>query len=70
MKLLMENAGAVLSPKEIYSKVRHDNGFSAENIVAVHMRHLREKIEINPAEPKYLKVVWARGYKFEGGIEI
>lgn len=67
LKLLMSNAGAVLSPKKIYESVRHDNGFGAESIIAVHIRHLREKIEINPAEPRYLKVVWAHGYKFEKG---
>lgn len=65
LKLLMENSGAVLSPKEIYEKVWNDISVGNENTVAVHIRHLREKIEYNPAEPRYLKVVWGRGYKFE-----
>lgn len=68
LKLLMQNAGTVFSPKDIYRKVWNDEAFGAENTVAVHIRHLREKIEINPAEPRYLKVVWAHGYKFEKGI--
>ncbi|MBE6749638.1 MAG: response regulator transcription factor [Ruminococcaceae bacterium] len=65
LKLLMQNAGTVLSPKEIYRRVWNDEIYGAENTVAVHIRHLREKIEINPAEPRYLKVVWAHGYKME-----
>ncbi len=68
LKLLMQNAGTVFSPKEIYRKVWNDTAYGAENTVAVHIRHLREKIEINPAEPRYLKVVWAHGYKFEKGV--
>ena len=68
LKLLMQNSGTVFSPKDIYRKVWNDEGYGAENTVAVHIRHLREKIEINPAEPRYLKVVWAHGYKFEKGI--
>lgn len=67
LKLLMKNAGAVLSPKEIYREVWGGDGYGAESTVAVHIRHLREKIEINPAEPRYLKVVWAHGYKMENG---
>ena len=67
MKLLMENAGIVMSPKEIYRKVWQEECFGNEGVVAVHIRHLREKIEINPAEPRYLKVVWAHGYKMEKG---
>lgn len=67
LKLLMRNAGSVMSPKEIYRRVWNDTAFAAEGTVAVHIRHLREKIEINPAEPRYLKVVWARGYKMEKG---
>ncbi len=66
LKLLMTNCGIVLSPKEIYEKVHKEAAFGAENTVAVHIRHIREKIEINPTEPRYLKVVWAHGYKFEG----
>lgn len=68
LKLLMTNAGTVLSPKEIYRKVWNDEAYGAEGTVAVHIRHLREKIEINPAEPRYLKVVWAHGYKMEEGV--
>ncbi len=68
LKLLMTNAGTVLSPKEIYRKVWNDEAYGAEGTVAVHIRHLREKIEINPAEPRYLKVVWAHGYKMEKGV--
>ena len=67
LKLLMKNAGAVLSPKEIYENVWGGDAFGAESTVAVHIRHLREKIEINPSDPKYLKVVWAHGYKLEKG---
>lgn len=67
LKLLMTNAGVVMSPTEIYSSIHHSSGFGSENAVAVHIRHLREKIEINPAEPRYVKVVWAHGYKFEKG---
>jgi len=65
LKLLMQNKGKVLSPKEIYHSVWNDVAYGAESTVAVHIRHLREKIEINPAEPRYLKVVWAHGYKIE-----
>lgn len=67
LRLLMKNAGTVLSPKKIYESVWKDAAYGAENTVAVHIRHLREKIEIDPAEPRYLKVVWAHGYKFEKG---
>lgn len=66
LKLLMKNKGRVMSQKEIYESVRKEMAFGAENTIAVHIRHLREKIEINPSEPRYLKVVWAHGYKFEG----
>ncbi len=66
--LLMKNAGKVYSPKEIYVNVWKDNPYGAESTVAVHIRHLREKIEINPAEPRYLKVVWGQGYKIERGV--
>ena len=68
LKLLMTNAGTVLSPKDIYRRVWNDEAYGAESTVAVHIRHLREKIEINPAEPRYLKVVWAHGYKMEKGV--
>lgn len=69
LKLLMKNKGTVLSPKEIYESVWKDEPIGAESTVAVHIRHLREKIEINPAEPRYLKVVWAHGYKFEKDVK-
>lgn len=65
LKLLMEHAGQVFSPNEIYEQVWNDNPFRNENTVAVHIRHLREKVEYNPAEPRHLKVVWGRGYKIE-----
>ena len=63
LKLLMEHPGEVFSPNQIYEQVWQDNPYGTENTVAVHIRHLREKVEYNPAEPRYLKVVWGRGYK-------
>ena len=66
LRLLMQNAGVVFSPKEIYRRVWGEEPYGAENAVAVHIRHLREKLEINPAEPRCLKVVWGQGYKMEG----
>lgn len=65
LRLLMQNAGTVFSPQEIYRRVWHEEP-AGDNPVAVHIRHIREKIEINPAEPRYLKVVWGKGYKMEG----
>ena len=65
LKLLMQHPGKVFSPHEIYRRVWHEDP-AADNPVAVHVRHIREKIEINPAEPRYLKVVWGKGYKMEG----
>lgn len=65
LKFFMENLDKVFSPKDIYRKVWKDDPFGAENTVTVHIRHLREKIEINPARPDYLKVVWGHGYKME-----
>ncbi len=65
LKLFMQNPGQVFSPKDIYNRVWKEACYGAENTVAVHIRHLREKIEINPAEPRYLKVVWGQGYKME-----
>lgn len=70
LKLLMEHPGKVLSPKKIYESVWHAAPWGAENTVAVHVRHLREKIEIDPASPRYLKVVWGQGYRLEGGREL
>ena len=68
LKLRMEHPGQVFSPREIYRRVWRDAPFGSENTVAVHIRHLREKIEIDPAEPRYLKVVWGQGYKLEKGM--
>ncbi|AMA72944.1 MULTISPECIES: response regulator transcription factor [Aneurinibacillus] len=65
VELLMTNAGRVFSINEIYERVWKEPGFNAENTVAVHIRKIREKIEINPKQPKYLKVVWGIGYKIE-----
>ena len=65
LKLLMENPGKVYSPSQIYAAVWNDSPYGTENTVAVHIRHIREKIEYNPAEPRYLKAVWGRGYKLE-----
>ena len=65
LKLLMKNPDEVFSPREIYQRVWEDEPYGAESTVAVHIRHLREKIEINPAEPRYIKAVWGQGYKFE-----
>lgn len=67
LKLLMQHPGQVFSPKEIYQKIWNDLPYGSENTVAVHIRHLREKLEIDPAEPRYLKVVWGQGYKMEKG---
>lgn len=69
LKLLMKNADRVYSPREIYRSVWEDEPYGAESTVAVHIRHLREKIEINPAEPRYIKAVWGQGYKFERPTE-
>lgn len=65
LMLLMKNAGRVFSAEEIYSRVWNEDAYSVENTVMVHIRHIREKIEINPKDPKYLKVVWGIGYKIE-----
>ena len=69
LKLLMESPGKVYSPKEIYRQVWKEAPLGSDNAVAVHIRHLREKIEINPADPRYLKVVWGQGYKMEKGAK-
>ncbi len=66
LRLFMQEPGKVFSPREIYRKVWKDDPLGAEGTVAVHIRHLREKIEIDPANPRYLKVVWGKGYKMEG----
>jgi len=65
LKLLLANAGRVFTIEEIYEKVWKEPAFRPENTVAVHISKIREKIEINPREPKYLKVVWGIGYKIE-----
>ena len=65
VEFLMENMGHVFSIAQIYEQVWNEPSYSAENTVAVHIRRIREKIEINPKEPKYLKVVWGIGYKIE-----
>ena len=63
--LLTKNAGKVFSIDEIYKQIWNEEAIGADNTVAVHIRHIREKIEINPREPRYLKVVWGVGYKIE-----
>ena len=65
LKLLMEHPNEVFSPKEIYRRIWKENPFGTENIVAVHIRHIREKIEIDATNPRYLKVIWGQGYKME-----
>ena len=67
LHLLMSNPGKVYSTKVLYESVWQEAALGSEGAVAVHIRHLREKIEINPSEPRYLKVVWGQGYKLEGG---
>jgi DNA-binding response OmpR family regulator len=63
LKLLMKHPGKVYSPQEIYQEVWQDPSYGAENTVAVHVRHLREKLEYDPANPRYLIAVWGHGYK-------
>ena len=63
--LLMKNQGRVFSINQIYESIWEEEAIAADNTVAVHIRHIREKIEINPKEPRYLKVVWGLGYKVE-----
>lgn len=65
LRFLMTNAGAVFTPAEIYRWVWGDIPLNAAGAIAVHIRHLREKLEIDPAEPRYIKVVWGKGYKME-----
>lgn len=64
LKLLIRNQGKVFSPTDIYRSIWNDEPFGSDSTVAVHIRHLREKIEINPNEPRYIKVVWGHGYQF------
>lgn len=65
LKLLMSKPGRVYSSQQIYEMVWQDEGYDVANTVAVHIRHLREKIELNPKDPRYLKIVWGVGYKME-----
>ncbi len=65
LEFLLRNKGVVFSMDQIYEKVWKEESFNVENTVAVHIRRIREKIEINPKEPRYLKVVWGIGYKIE-----
>ena len=67
LRCLMQNPGKVYSSKALYEAVWKETPLGSEGAVAVHIRHLREKLEINPSEPRYLKVVWGQGYKMEGG---
>ncbi len=67
LKLLMQNPGKVFSSREIYRKIWNDAPIGAEGTIAVHIRHIREKLEIDPGNPRYLKVVWGKGYKLNGG---
>jgi len=66
LSLLMHHPGRVYSSSQIYEAIWNESAIGSESAVAVHIRHLREKIEINPSEPRYLKVVWGLGYKMEG----
>ncbi len=65
LHLLMRNPNRVFSSAQIYELVWNENAIGSESSVAVHIRHLREKIEINPSDPRYIKVVWGQGYKME-----
>ncbi len=68
LKFFLQHPGEAFSPKEIYRNVWNENPMGNENTVAVHIRHLREKLEYDPANPRYLKAVWGRGYKMEDAI--
>ena len=65
LKLLMRSPGEVFSPRELYRRVWNEDPYGAESTVAVHIRHLREKLEITPAQPRWIKAVWGQGYKME-----
>ena len=67
LKFLLEHPGKVYSSKELYWAVWGESPLGSEGVVAVHIRHLREKLEIDPSDPRYIKVVWGQGYKMEGG---
>ena len=68
LRFLMQNAGTVFSPSEIYRRVWDDMPLNTSGAIAVHIRHLREKLEIDPSDPRYIKVVWGKGYKMEGRL--
>ena len=65
LRFLMRHAGEVFPPRELYRRVWNGEPYGAENTVSVHIRHIREKLEVDPAEPRWIKAVWGRGYKFE-----
>ena len=67
LRLLIKHPGRIYSSQQIYELVWNENALGAENAVSVHIRHLRQKVEIDPSEPRYLKVVWGLGYKLEDG---
>ena len=69
LKLLIQNPGKVYSSEQIYKEVWKDEPIGTEGTIAVHIRHLREKIEINPKDPRYIRVVWGQGYRMEAGNE-
>ena len=65
LKFLLQHPGEVFSPGELYRQIWHEEPYGAESTVAVHIRHLREKLEVVPAQPRYIKAVWGQGYKLE-----
>lgn len=67
LRLLMQNPNRVFSSSQIYERVWNESAYGAESAVAVHIRHIREKIEIKPSDPRYIKVVWGQGYRLEAG---
>lgn len=69
LKMLMKQPGRVFTSSDIYKNVWNDEPIGSESVIAVHIRHLREKIEIDPSEPRYIKVVWGQGYKMEDSHE-
>ena len=69
LKMLMENPGRVFSSAQIYERIWNEDAYGTGSVVAVHIRHLREKIEFDPSNPRYLKVVWGLGYKMEKEVK-
>ena len=65
IKFLAENAGRIFSTSRLYEAVWNEEAIGSDNVIAVHIRHIREKLEIDPKSPRYLKVVWGQGYKIE-----